>query len=170
MLGLDAVSLPFILENRRGLPNLSALLDGGMLRELQSSASYLSASVWPTFSTGRQPGEHGQYSLSNGRRNIASTCAWPTRAGRSSSTAGRSGTASRSRDFQPSPSTSPTRCTTSERRACRSRTGPIKAQATRRHRIVKCSRTFSDVSGAGRSVPKFRSRRQRGSAWRSAIS
>ena len=61
MLGLDAVSLPFILENRRGLPNLSALLDGGMLRELQSSASYLSASVWPTFSTGRQPGEHGQY-------------------------------------------------------------------------------------------------------------
>ena len=61
MLGLDAVSLPFVLENRRSLPNLSALLDGGMLRELQSSASYLSASVWPTFSTGRQPGEHGQY-------------------------------------------------------------------------------------------------------------
>ena len=49
MLGLDAVSLPFILENRRGLPTLSALLDGGMLRELQSSATYLSASVWPTF-------------------------------------------------------------------------------------------------------------------------
>lgn len=61
MLGLDAVSLPFIVENRRSLRNLSALLDGGMLRELRSSASRLSASVWPTFSTGRQPGDHGQY-------------------------------------------------------------------------------------------------------------
>ena len=61
MLGLDAVSLPFIMENRRSLPNLGALLDGGMLRELRSSASHLSASVWPTFSTGRQPGDHGQY-------------------------------------------------------------------------------------------------------------
>jgi len=61
MLGLDAVSLPFILENRAKLPNLGSLLARGMLRELQSSASYLSASVWPTFSTGKQPGEHGQY-------------------------------------------------------------------------------------------------------------
>ena len=61
MLGLDAVSLPFILDNRRSLPNLSALLDGGMLRELGSSARHLSASVWPTFLTGKPPGEHGQY-------------------------------------------------------------------------------------------------------------
>lgn len=61
MLGLDAVSLPFVLDNRRSLPNLSGLLDGGMLRELGSSAKLLSASVWPTFLTGRQPGDHGQY-------------------------------------------------------------------------------------------------------------
>ncbi len=61
MLGLDAVSLPFIEENRGNLPNLSALLASGTLRNLQSSASYLSASVWPTFLSGRQPGEHGQY-------------------------------------------------------------------------------------------------------------
>ena len=61
MLGLDAVSLPFILENRSSLPNLSSLMEGGMLRELQSSGSRLSASVWPTFWTGKQPGEHGQY-------------------------------------------------------------------------------------------------------------
>jgi predicted AlkP superfamily phosphohydrolase/phosphomutase len=61
MLGLDAVSLPFVLENRSKLPNLSSLLNGGTLRKLRSSASYLSASVWPTFSTGTQPGEHGQY-------------------------------------------------------------------------------------------------------------
>ena len=61
MLGLDAVSLPFILDNRDRLPTLAALLDTGMLRELRSSAASLSASVWPTFSTGSQPGEHGQY-------------------------------------------------------------------------------------------------------------
>ena len=59
MLGLDAVSLPFVQENRRSFPNLSALLDGGMLRELGSSARHLSASVWPTFSTGKQPSDHG---------------------------------------------------------------------------------------------------------------
>lgn len=61
MIGLDAVSLPFIRENRDTLPVLGSLLERGMLRELESSASYLSASVWPTFSTGKQPGEHGQY-------------------------------------------------------------------------------------------------------------
>lgn len=61
MLGLDAVSLPFIIENRGKLPTLASLLDEGELRELRTCASYLSASVWPTFSTGKQPGEHGQY-------------------------------------------------------------------------------------------------------------
>ena len=61
MLGLDAVSLPFIRENGRHLPNLSGLLRHGKVRELRSSASHLSASVWPTFLSGKQPGEHGQY-------------------------------------------------------------------------------------------------------------
>ncbi len=61
MLGLDAVSLPFIRENRDRLPVLGSLLDRGMLRQLETSASHLSASVWPTFSTGKQPGDHGQY-------------------------------------------------------------------------------------------------------------
>lgn len=61
MLGLDAVSLPFIRDHRDRLPTLASLLDTGMLRELRSSAARLSASVWPTFSTGSQPGEHGQY-------------------------------------------------------------------------------------------------------------
>ena len=61
MIGLDAVSLPFVRENQDKLPVLGALLERGMLRELESSASYLSASVWPTFSSGTQPGEHGQY-------------------------------------------------------------------------------------------------------------
>ena len=61
MLGLDAVSLPFVHENRARLPVLGSLLQRGILRELASSASHLSASVWPTFSSGMQPGEHGQY-------------------------------------------------------------------------------------------------------------
>jgi predicted AlkP superfamily phosphohydrolase/phosphomutase len=61
MLGLDAASLPFIRENLARLPVLASLLDSGKLHMLHSPAEYLSASVWPTFSTGRQPGDHGQY-------------------------------------------------------------------------------------------------------------
>src|SRR6266567_3340801 len=61
MLGLDAVSLPFIRDNARKLPVLTSLLERGVLRELHSPAVHLSASVWPTFSTGKPPGEHGQY-------------------------------------------------------------------------------------------------------------
>jgi predicted AlkP superfamily phosphohydrolase/phosphomutase len=61
MLGLDAASLPFIRDNRRRLPILDSLLKTGMVRELESTATYLAASVWPTFSSGMQPGEHGQY-------------------------------------------------------------------------------------------------------------
>ena len=61
MLGIDAVSLPFILDNLSNLPNFASLLEGGTLRELESTAAQLSASVWPTFLTGEPPGEHGQY-------------------------------------------------------------------------------------------------------------
>jgi hypothetical protein len=61
MLGLDAASLPFIQDNLSRLPFLAGLLAEGTLRELQSSAGHLSASVWPTFQTGKLPGDHGQY-------------------------------------------------------------------------------------------------------------
>lgn len=61
MIGLDAVSLPFVRANLGRLPNLASLLERGSLRDLETTATYLSASVWPTFSTGKQPGEHGQY-------------------------------------------------------------------------------------------------------------
>jgi predicted AlkP superfamily phosphohydrolase/phosphomutase len=61
MLGLDSVSLPFIQENRPKLPVLVSLLESGTLRELETPAEYLAASVWPSFSTGKPPGEHGQY-------------------------------------------------------------------------------------------------------------
>src|SRR5438876_5893070 len=61
MLGLDAASLAFIRDNLPRLPVLASLLDTGTLRELETPAVHLSASVWPTFSTGKSPGEHGQY-------------------------------------------------------------------------------------------------------------
>lgn len=61
MLGLDAASLPFIRDNVSELPVLASLLENGTLRELETTAVHLSASVWPTFSTGKPPGEHGQY-------------------------------------------------------------------------------------------------------------
>lgn len=61
MVGLDAVSLPFIRDNLRKMPCFASLLENGALRDLQSPAAYLQASVWPTFLTGKPPGEHGQY-------------------------------------------------------------------------------------------------------------
>ena len=61
MLGLDAISLPFIQDNRRALPTLSSLLEEGQVRHLSTPATYLSASVWPSFLSGKQPGDHGQY-------------------------------------------------------------------------------------------------------------
>jgi len=61
MLGLDAVSLPFIQQNLDRMPVLASLLKDGRLQHLDSSATFLAASVWPTFYTGKQPGEHGQY-------------------------------------------------------------------------------------------------------------
>ncbi|MEO8454595.1 MAG: alkaline phosphatase family protein [Sphingomicrobium sp.] len=61
MLGLDAVSLPFIVENRRKLPAFASLLENGTLRDLRSPAAYFADSIWPTFASGKTPGEHGQY-------------------------------------------------------------------------------------------------------------
>ena len=61
MLGLDAASLPFIQENLATLPTLASLIKKCAVNELECSAGCLSASVWPTFSAGELPGEHGQY-------------------------------------------------------------------------------------------------------------
>ena len=171
MLGLDAVSLPFVVENRRSLPNLTALLDGGMLRELRSSALHLSASVWPTFSTGRQPGEHGQYfpfqwsaehrqylRVADPRWSDEFDCQpfWYRVA---------AGGASNHR-LRHRPRAA--------RRACAVLADHqlvlSELAALPRRRTATCSRTFSDDSAAGRSVPKCRWRKRRGNAWRSAIS
>lgn len=60
-IALDSVSLPFILDHRDRLPNLSSQLDRGMCRTLETPAKFLSASPWPTFSSGLLPGDHGHY-------------------------------------------------------------------------------------------------------------
>ena len=61
MLGLDSASLPFIQDNLSKLPVFASLLRSGTLRKLRSPADFFAASVWPTFLSGKQPGEHGQY-------------------------------------------------------------------------------------------------------------
>ncbi len=59
MLGLDAADIRFIRESLDSLPTLRRLLDEGASFPLESTAAYLAASVWPTFYTGKGPGEHG---------------------------------------------------------------------------------------------------------------
>lgn len=61
MLGLDAVSLPFIRDHLDRMPCLASLLAKGVCRDLESPAAYLNGSVWPTFLSGKSPGDHGQY-------------------------------------------------------------------------------------------------------------
>jgi predicted AlkP superfamily phosphohydrolase/phosphomutase len=63
MIGLDAAE-PRLVERwtREGyLPNLCALLSRGGYSRLNSSASWLAGSPWPTFYTGTSPVEHGLY-------------------------------------------------------------------------------------------------------------
>jgi predicted AlkP superfamily phosphohydrolase/phosphomutase len=59
MIGLDAAELPFVREHANALPTLSRLLSSA--KALESTAYCLAGSVWPTFYTGKGPGEHGIY-------------------------------------------------------------------------------------------------------------
>ena len=61
MIGIDAADLDFIQANISSLPNLRRALDTGITRKLHSTAGALTGSVWPTFYTGKPPGEHGIY-------------------------------------------------------------------------------------------------------------
>ena len=61
MIALDSVSLPFIRDHLDRLPSLKSVLDRGECRALETSAKFLSASPWPTFTSGLLPGEHGHY-------------------------------------------------------------------------------------------------------------
>ena len=59
MIAVDAGELSFIRAWRHKLPTFRRLLDEGTLLKLQSSAEYVTGSVWPTMYTGKSPGEHG---------------------------------------------------------------------------------------------------------------
>jgi predicted AlkP superfamily phosphohydrolase/phosphomutase len=61
MIGLDAADLGFIRSSVGSLPNLRRVLEEGPLQRLDSPAHLLTGSVWPTFSTATDPGEHGIY-------------------------------------------------------------------------------------------------------------
>lgn len=58
---IDAMSLAFVRTNREQLPVFSALLQEGAVREINSAGAHMSASVWPTFASGADPGAHGHY-------------------------------------------------------------------------------------------------------------
>ncbi len=60
MIGVDAAELSFIQAHRAALPTFDRLLNRGLLQRLESTAA-MPGSVWPTFYTGKPPGEHGMY-------------------------------------------------------------------------------------------------------------
>ncbi|MCB2061511.1 MAG: alkaline phosphatase family protein, partial [Novosphingobium sp.] len=61
MIGLDAISLPFVRDHLESLPNFASLLERGLCHTLKTPGKYMSAATWPTFASGLQPGEHGHY-------------------------------------------------------------------------------------------------------------
>ena len=61
MLGIDALNLNMVRAEPDRFPVFSELIAEGKLCSLGSSAELASASIWPTFITGKDIGEHGQY-------------------------------------------------------------------------------------------------------------
>jgi predicted AlkP superfamily phosphohydrolase/phosphomutase len=61
MIGLDSIDIDFLTPSLGVLPNFRELFRSGTLTRPSSPADLLSASVWPTFSTGQLPGVHGHY-------------------------------------------------------------------------------------------------------------
>lgn len=61
MIGIDAGDIDYIQASLGQLPNLRRLFSDGALSRLRSPAEIMTASVWPTFYTGKLPGEHGYY-------------------------------------------------------------------------------------------------------------
>jgi predicted AlkP superfamily phosphohydrolase/phosphomutase len=61
MIGMDAAELSFIQQHLLSLPSLRRVLEAGTLYHLGSTAGVFPGSVWPTFYSGKPPGEHGVY-------------------------------------------------------------------------------------------------------------
>jgi predicted AlkP superfamily phosphohydrolase/phosphomutase len=60
-IGLDSCDLEYLQCYLPHLPHLQKLLGKGTLNELETTSTAMDASVWPTFTMGCLPGEHGYY-------------------------------------------------------------------------------------------------------------
>jgi predicted AlkP superfamily phosphohydrolase/phosphomutase len=60
-IGLDSCDLEYLRCYLPHLPTLQTLLGKGTLTEVDTTATAMDASVWPTFMMGCLPGEHGYY-------------------------------------------------------------------------------------------------------------
>lgn len=58
---IDAMSLDFAKGHLKELPVLAEILQDGLYQPLTSPADHVSASPWPTFASGDDPGVHGHY-------------------------------------------------------------------------------------------------------------
>jgi len=63
MIGLDAADIDYIRKNQRSLPHLRTVLTRGELFHLSSDFEIFPGSVWPSFFTGKDTGEHGFYNI-----------------------------------------------------------------------------------------------------------
>jgi predicted AlkP superfamily phosphohydrolase/phosphomutase len=61
MLGIDAMSLPFARMHLDQLPALQSLLKQGVVIAPETPGGHFSGSPWPTFTSGKDVGEHGIY-------------------------------------------------------------------------------------------------------------
>jgi predicted AlkP superfamily phosphohydrolase/phosphomutase len=61
MIGMDSADQDYLLTHLPFLPHLKKLFADGRLLKLNTTAADMDASVWPTFYTGKLPGEHGTY-------------------------------------------------------------------------------------------------------------
>jgi len=59
VLGFDGVDPQFVEQWRDKLPNISAMMDKGTFRRLQTTTPPASCTAWSTFTTGLNPGGHG---------------------------------------------------------------------------------------------------------------
>ena len=63
MIGIDSANFGIVRSNLALLPNFARVLSRGVFRQLESSGDLISGSVWPSFYTGKPPGDHGVYHI-----------------------------------------------------------------------------------------------------------
>jgi predicted AlkP superfamily phosphohydrolase/phosphomutase len=63
MIGIDSANFGIVQSNLAVLPNFARVLKAGVFRPLESSGDLIAGSVWPSFYTGKAPGDHGVYHI-----------------------------------------------------------------------------------------------------------